>query len=290
MNIAIFPNFNKANAYDCSKEVIKVLHKENVNIFIDEKYRDFFEYDDKINFVIFKEIVSDMDFVIAIGGDGTILHCSEFIVGHNTKLLGINTGRLGFIASLEADELKNLKKLITGDYKIVPRMMLKAVINKEDKILTFNALNDIVISRLYSKICDFKVYVDDHLIGKYRADGVVFSTPTGSTAYSLSAGGPIIEPELECIEMNLICPHSLFSRTMLFSTEKKIKLVHKILEESTMYFSIDGNEPINLDIHDTIEIQKSEHKINIIDMTGSTFYDSLNKKMMKSIKGVLHEK
>lgn len=77
---------------------------------------------------------------------------------------------------------------------------------------------------------------------------------------------------------------------MLFSTEKKIKLVHKILEESTMYFSIDGNEPINLDIHDTIEIQKSEHKINIIDMTGSTFYDSLNKKMMKSIKGVIHEK
>ena len=114
--------------------------------------------------------------------------------------------------------------------------------------------------------------------------GVVFSTPTGSTAYSLSAGGPIIEPEMECIEMTLICPHSLFTRPMIFSPDKKIKFQNTLESNPDIFVSVDGGEPIKLSVNSCVEISCSKHKIKIIDMKENTFYNSLNKKLMYPIK------
>lgn len=285
MKIAIFPNFQKENALKCSREVCDILHQNNVELYIDKKYYEQFKDKAYVNFGVFKDFVKESDIAIAIGGDGTILKCARYLLGLDTKLLGINTGRLGFMASLEFDELNELHRLIKGDYDIIKRMMLDTRIYTGEEYCENIALNDVSVARVYSKLCDFSVYVDDNLIGSYRADGVVISTPTGSTAYALSAGGPIIEPDLDCIEMTLLCPHSLFSRPMLFSPDRVIKLVHNVENKPELYISIDGNEPITFNSKQVLEIKRSAYKINLIDMKRNTFYDSLNKKLMRSIKG-----
>ncbi|NLP27128.1 MAG: NAD(+)/NADH kinase [Clostridiales bacterium] len=285
MKIAIFPNLQKENALECSRTVCDVLHQYNMELYIDNKYYEQFEDKGYINFGMFEDFVKESEIAIAIGGDGTILKCARYLLGIKTKLLGINTGRLGFMASLEFDELAELHSLIKGDYDIIKRMMLATRIYTGENYCENIALNDVSIARLYSKLSDFKVYVDDNLIGTYRADGIVISTPTGSTAYALSAGGPIIEPSLDCIELTLLCPHSLFSRPMLFSPDRVIKIVHNVDVNPELYISIDGNDPITFNSRQVLEVKKSAHKINLIDMKRNTFFDSLNKKLMRSIKG-----
>lgn len=284
MKAAIYPNFQKNNALDCAKSLCDILIENNFEIFIDNSFKNEFKNKQKIKYGCFDEISGQADFAIAVGGDGTILKCAKHLIKTNTKLLGINTGRLGFMSALEYDQLDQIENLTKGEYCISERMLLNAKINNSRSIYECEALNDISVSAAYSNICDFNVYVNDRLLGKYRADGVVFSTPTGSTAYSLSAGGPIIEPEMECIEMTLICPHSLFARPMIFSANKNIKFENCCKRNPDMFISVDGGEPMKLSYGSWLEIAASEHKIKIVDMTGNTFYNSLNQKLMRSIK------
>lgn len=284
MKAAIYPNFQKNNALKCAKRLCDILIENNFEIFIDNSFKNEFKNNSRIRYGCFDEIVGQADFAIAIGGDGTILKCAKHLIKTDTKLLGINTGRLGFMSALEYDQLEQIENLTKGNYCISERMLLTAAINNNASIYELDALNDVSISAKYSSICDFNIYANGCLIGKYRADGAVFSTPTGSTAYSLSAGGPIIEPEMECIEMTLICPHSLFARPMIFSPKKIIKFENCCKRNPDMFISVDGSEPIKLSCGSCIEIASSEHKIKIVDITGNTFYNSLNQKLMRPIK------
>ena len=142
-------------------------------------------------------------------------------------MLGINTGTLGFMAGLEADQLDKLKLLTTGEYDISERMTIDVVIHGPEGDEVYTALNEVSARSGNFRICDFDVCSDGYLVGRYRADGVLFSTPSGSTAYALSAGGPVIEPDLECIEMTLICPHSLFYRATMFSPGRQLRFTLK---------------------------------------------------------------
>ncbi len=284
MKAAIYPNFQKNNALDCAKRLCDILIENNFEIFIDNSFKNEFKNKPRIKYGCFDEMAGQADFAIAVGGDGTILKCAKRLIKTDTKLLGINTGRLGFMSALEYDQLEQIENLVKGDYCVSERMMLTAKINNGGSIYMLDALNDVSISSVYANICDFNIHVDKRLLGKYRADGVVFSTPTGSTAYSLSAGGPIIEPEMECIEMTLICPHSLFARPMIFSPSKKIRFENCCERNPDMFISVDGGEPIKLSCGSWLEIAASEHKIKIVDMTGNTFYNSLNQKLMRPIK------
>lgn len=285
MKVIIFPNLLKKDAYDCTLSVFDILLKLGAEISMDDTYINTFGHMNHISFGKFSELAADADIAIAIGGDGTILKCAAKMLGKETKLLGINTGRLGFMASVEKDELSILTRLFTGDYTVSERMLIMAEHTVNGKTKIYHALNDIVVSSRYTKIIEFEVSVKNNTIGNYLADGVVFSTPTGSTAYSLSAGGPIIEPELECIEMNLVCPHSLFARPMIYTADSELSFVHHSPEETAVGFSVDGNDPVMLKKDETLIIRKSDHKIKLIDMTGITFYDSLNRKLMRSLKG-----
>ena len=157
------------------------------------------------------------------------------------RLVGINTGTLGFLAAFEASELDMLDRLQSGQYAISHRIMLKATVSGgEQDGLETHVLNDIYASRLNGRICDFAVSVDDRQIGVYRADGIIFSTPTGSSAYALSAGGPVIEPDLALIEMNLICPHSLFARPMLFAPQRSIRVTYRGAGDGGLNVHADG--------------------------------------------------
>ena len=230
--------------------------------------------------------VFDCDVMISVGGDGTILKCARYASRYNKKLLGINCGRLGFMATLEREELSLLNRLTSGDYRVDERMMLSARVISEDgaeNVLT--ALNEAVISSGYgSGIRDFTVLADGVTVSSLRADGLIFSTPTGASAYSLSAGGPLIEPSLDCIEFTQICPHSLFARTMLFSPEKMIEVRFKAEKSVKAALSVDGRPPVSLSESDKLFISRSEQRLRLIDIRGGSYFSAINHKLMQPVK------
>ncbi len=281
MRVALYPNFQKKNALRCAREVCDIIHGAGLEVMVSSEYRR--EFGDKtyVTFGSMEEAVETCDIFIAIGGDGTILRCAKQLVGTETKLIGVNTGTLGFMAGLEADQLDSLRRLASGDYDISKRMTVDV---KTQDGLVFTALNEISVRSGSFRICDFDVYADGYLVGKYRADGILFSTPSGSTAYALSAGGPVIEPDLECIEMNLICPHSLFARATLFSPNRRLRLVNKTSGEESLVVSVDGEVELSIGEGDSIEIFRGRNNLNFINLIDNSFHESLCRKMCKPIK------
>ncbi|MBR5370802.1 MAG: NAD(+)/NADH kinase, partial [Oscillospiraceae bacterium] len=191
-------------------------------------------------------------------------------------------------AALEANELDMLTLLDNGNYSVSERMLLEtAIVAEEGSVMTCHALNDIYASRINGRICDFAVSVDGHQIGVYRADGIIFSTPTGSSAYALSAGGPVIEPDLSLIEMNLICPHSLFTRPMLFSPQRQISVTcHGVGEEDGLRVNVDGTEVALLRNKQSFTVDVPAMTMPFANLKGHTFYDALNGKLMRPLKGM----
>ncbi len=284
MRAALYPNFSKKNALKCAREVCDVLHNANIEVSVSREYRG--DFADK-NFVFFEDIdeaVRTADLFIAIGGDGTILRCAKYLMGTDTKLLGINTGTLGFMAGLEADQLDKLSLLRSGDYEISRRMTVDVILHSSDGDKFYTALNEVSARSGRFRICDFDVYSDGGLVGKYRADGVLFSTPSGSTAYALSAGGPVIEPDLECIEMTLICPHSLFSRATLFSSERRLRIVDTTGGEDLIVVSVDGEVKGRITEGESIEIIRGRNDLKFVNLIGNSFHESLCRKLCRPIK------
>jgi NAD+ kinase len=285
VKVVLMPNFRKKNALPTALEACDILKRLGSEIYADSSQKEELSQKAFVRYGSIEQITQLCDFVIAIGGDGTILKASRYASLYNKPLMGINTGRLGFMASMEADELENLSRLKTGDYTVEERMMLNAELVCENERTIYTALNDIVIARPYSKIADYDISIRGKTVSSIRADGIVFSTPTGSTAYALSAGGPIVEPQLECIQLTPICPHSLFSRTILFSATEKIEVRHFAKEFGDIYFAVDGKENISINSKSVLSIYKSEKKLRLIDIKGNSFFDAVNNKLMNSIKG-----
>lgn len=285
LNIAIFPNFQKPNALPCARQVCSRLHDLGARVYVDEGCKAEFAFQPYVQYGVFTELIPQMDVVIAIGGDGTILRCAKQLIGSDARLLGINTGHLGFMATLEADQLDELERLFREEYFLSRRMLLSGTLIGDDRRICFTALNDITVSGMYGKVFDFSVESDGALVGRFRADGMICSTPTGSTAYALSAGGPIMEPELSCIEITLICPHSLFNRPLLLSSERTLTIRHTAAGERGICLSADGDPPVAFPPSYTLEIRRSPHQISLISMKSSSFYDSVNRKLMQSVKG-----
>ena len=284
MKAALYPNFQKPNALVCARRECDALESAGIEVSVSELFRH--DFSDK-PFVKFEDIsvsAQAADVVLAIGGDGTILRCAKFLIGTDTKLLGINTGTLGFMAGLEADQLDKLRLLASGDYEVSERMTLDIVHHGENGDIVRTALNEVSARSSSFRICDFEVYSQEYLVGKYRADGVLFSTPSGSTAYALSAGGPIIEPDLECIEMTLICPHSLFSRATMFSAGKRLRLTDTTSRDECMVINVDGEHFADLHENGSIEIYRGENNVKFINLIGNSFHESLCRKLCRPIK------
>lgn len=284
MVAVLYPNFQKKNALKCARDVCEVLNSAGIEVVVSHDYTA--EFGDKpyVKFEDINDYVDSADIFLAIGGDGTILRCAKLLMGTETKLLGINTGTLGFMAALEADQLDALECLKTGNYRVSRRMTVDAVIHGSDGDRIYTALNEISAKSESFRICDFDVSADGYLIGKYRADGILFSTPSGSTAYALSAGGPVIEPDLECIEMNLICPHSLFARATLFSADRQLRITDRTSGETSLVVSVDGEPVHRMAENESIEIVRGRYTLNFVDVINNAFHDSLCRKMCKPIK------
>ena len=285
MQIVLYPNFHKINALPTALKLCDLLHDLEIDVLACNSCQSEFSEKSYIKFGDIDEITSKCDIIIAIGGDGTILKASHYASEYDKPLLGINTGHLGFMASMEINELENISKIKTCDYTIETSMMLDiSQIRNNTLISKHTALNDIVIARPYSKITDFEISTDGIVVSSIRSDGIVFSTPTGSTAYALSAGGPIVEPLMECIQLTPICPHSLFSRTMLFSPDRKLEVRHFSNEKADVYFSVDGKQEFKVENDDKLIISRSLKKLRLIDIKGHSFFDAVNNKLMNPIK------
>lgn len=292
MKCVIDPNLSKKAAFPTALKVCEQLRANGAEICMEQGLTETFGSVEGLQFYPADTLFSDADFAIAIGGDGTILRCAEKILSYAfrhqkapTPIVGINTGTLGFLAAFEANELDMLNRLSTGEYAISNRMMLKTAIQTDaGKSEPLHALNDIYASRANGRICDFAVSADGREIGVYRADGIIFSTPTGSSAYALSAGGPVMEPDLSLIEMNLICPHSLFARPMLFAPRREISVTYRGAGGGGLSVFVDGAKTTVLRNMQSFTVTCSEHAMPFVDCKGHAFYDALNGKLMQPLK------
>lgn len=222
------------------------------------------------------------DIIIVLGGDGTILRTARKVCKRRTPILGINMGRVGFLAEIEKNSIeKYLALLIDEKYTLEMRSMLYACVERSgQRIAKFNALNDVVIScNSFKRMVDVEIFVDGTKLDSYSADGVIASTPTGSTAYSLSAGGPLVDSILDVMLITPICPHSLTARSIILPSEKtvKIRLREKTARHSIL--TIDGQEGFDLEDGDVIKICKSNYKTALIKLSDLSFYDVLKKKL-----------
>lgn len=222
---------------------------------------------------------------ITVGGDGTILHYGHIAAKSGIPLLGVNTGRLGFMATLEPYEIDKIPEIILGDFKVGRRMTMRAEIEYADgRRAVSEALNDVVVSRMStSKLPEFCVSCGGTEVSRFRADGTIFSTPMGSTAYSLSAGGPIIAPNMQCIEFTALCPHTLFSRPMIFSADDIVTLTCEEYQNSRVSVSIDGRFGIEFGTGDILRLCRGEAELNVIE-TGEGFFGAVHEKLMQPLK------
>ncbi len=284
MTVFIYPNFEKIHSKTCTEEAVSTLLALSAQVCLPVSARDILPLD-TVTYLPPDEAARTCDAMISVGGDGTILKCAGLASTYDKPLLGINCGRLGFMTSLERDELPLLKRLISGDYTVEPRMMLSASIVSDGVEKTcLTGLNEAVIYSGGRGIEDFRVSADSRKISSLPADGIIFSTPTGASAYSLSAGGPLIEPTLDCIEFTQICPHSLFARTMLFSPEKTIEVGYGSRAGAKASLSVDGSEPVVIEPEERVIIKRSSRILRLIDLKGGSYFNAIRQKLMQPTK------
>ncbi len=267
-SIGIIANSSKENAVEQAERLRDWLSDRGVKVFLETKLNG--EGDET------REFVSLIDMVVVFGGDGTLLVAARLVKKYGVPIVGINLGGFGFMTVINLNEMFDVMEIILrGDYKTSRRMMLDASVGEKE----CSVLNDIVISRGgLSRMVNLETSVDDKYLATFKADGLIISTPTGSTAYSLSTGGPIVFPEHNLIIINPICPHSLTNRPIMLPPESTIK-VKLMDEEEGVKVAMDGQVVNVLQSGEAITIRKSKYHINIVDSPLRGYLEVLRTKL-----------
>lgn len=284
MKIGLIVNADKSQALVCGEQIARLMLLNDAEIFLNnsleelitltdyEKYVNYFDSDE--------EVIKYCDVAITVGGDGTIIHNAKFAATYKKPLIGVNMGRIGFVAGLEYYEIAELKKLLKGDYKTQRRMLLNVELKRGDSVQRFLAVNEAAITRdVLKPIIDISVLLNNERIITYRADGMIFATPTGSTAYSFSSGGPVIEPDMNCILLTPLCPHALSSRQVVFREDALLTATVDNADLSHSYLVVDGQTNVEIQKGDKITITKSEDYLELIILKEKNFYTLLNEKL-----------
>ena len=224
--------------------------------------------------------IQGADAVICFGGDGTILHMAKFATRHGVPILGVNIGTMGFIAELEAGELHQLKRLANNDFAVDSRMMLDVTVARDRDIIFHDiCLNDVVITKnSVARIVNLNVSCDGIQAMDMAGDGVIVATPTGSTAYSLSAGGPIMEPETKSVLVTPICAHDMASRSMVVSDKRTVQITLTKNARRNAFLSVDGGRSIKLNMGDVATVKRSTMETKLIRLKDRSFYEIVNQK------------
>ena len=228
------------------------------------------------------ELAAASDVIAVLGGDGTMLNAAAKLGATDKPVAGINIGTLGFLTSCTDDEVETFAEaLLTGNYATSRRTLLIARVSSVDgSVNEFLALNEIGLARGQTgRLVSLSAYVDGDLLNHYRADGLIVATPTGSTAYSLSAGGPLISPSAAAFVITPICPHTLSQRSLVISDESVVVLAPDNADEAPMIFTVDGRDGVSIHSGDRIEVRKADHVLNLLRLPGHSFYEALRQKL-----------
>ena len=229
-----------------------------------------------------------LDFILTLGGDGTILSLARAVGGHGTPILGIHLGKLGFLAEVVLEDMfPRLDAVAAGDYKIQKRMVIKCIVKNGNEPQIFYALNDIVVDRGKShRLLNCELLANDNFVAKYNADGLIVATPTGSTAYSLASGGPIVMPTFGSMVVTPICPHTLTLRPIVFPDDQILEISFPVDGGKEMALAIDGQVNEYLKSTAKVVIQKATFKINMVNFTDSNYFNTLRTKLGWGVRGV----
>lgn len=278
MKIGLIINQNKSKAEAVGKQIVRVLTDAGAQVV------STYQTDGVTLCADEEEVIRQCDIAVTVGGDGTIIHNAKSAATYGKPLLGVNLGRIGFVANIEPGEIGELTKLLTGDYRIQKRMLLDITIEGKHERRDFLAVNEATLHRdSLSSMVDISVSLAGERIITYRADGMLFSTPTGSTAYSFSAGGPVIQPDLSCVLLTPVCPHALSSRQVVFGADAV--LTARVLPSSDLkcYLTVDGQDHTTVSSDDTVTVRRSSKELQLIILKEKNFYTLLNEKLKEPL-------
>ncbi|MGI6226410.1 MAG: NAD(+)/NADH kinase [Peptococcales bacterium] len=276
--IGLIINYHKRQPVQLGKEIIKWLKQNHIQVFSPKEDAEHLNFTEGISR---EEFCKNVDVVVVLGGDGTFLRAARFLAGFEIPILGINLGYLGFLTEIEVNELYfYLEKMLNGDYHIEERIMLTGRVKRnEEWIGEFCALNDFVINKgSFARLITLDTFLGDEFVASYSADGIIISTPTGSTAYSLSAGGPIVHPTLNICILTPICPHSLYARPIIIPPEKIVKVQIRAVSAEAM-LTVDGQHGFNLKSQDEVWIEKASYVTRLIRVKGRKFFQIMREKL-----------
>jgi NAD+ kinase len=264
--------------------IVAFCQKEKIKFYLAES--DEAEPLEGVEFLSLDKFVGNIDIVIVLGGDGTILRVSRQFSGTNLPILGVNLGQMGFLAEVEPPNLEAALQLVQkGKYKVRHRLMISARVFRDERtVAEYTALNDIVISKgPFSRIINLDTYVNDKQLENYPADGVIVATPTGSTGYSLSAGGPIVNPALDVMIITPICPHLLHHRSVIVASNERIS-IRTGTRQAEVILTVDGQVGFQLQDDDVVQVTRAPLTTPLVQLEGSDFYTLLHRKLAKVIQ------
>ena len=284
-NVVLTPNPYRDKNFNTVRKAVEILREEGVHpkLCLPFEIDHNFELPRDLRFSKLERELPNADLVICFGGDGTILHIAKAATRKGIPVLGVNIGTMGFMAELESTELDRLRQLARGEYTLDNRMMLDVTVHRQRDIVFHDiSLNDAVVTKgAVARVVHLSVRCDGVQAMECGGDGVVIATPTGSTAYSLSAGGPIVEPEARNILITPICIHDIASRCIVASDKRTITVGLAKNARRNAYLSVDGGKAFRMNMGDVVTIQKSRLETKLIRLNDRSFYDVVNSKFRK---------
>lgn len=276
--IGIFVNRERDRSLEATKKTVQALSERGKTILLEKEYQSELNID--AEFVSHSEMLERAEMIIALGGDGTILKIINDAAEHNIPVLGINLGHLGFLTQAERDDGEIFDKIVNGDYTVTTPMMLEAKVCRDGSDgVCHRALNDIILRGSGTKMISLQVEVDGIVTNRYLADGIIVSTATGSTAYSLSCGGPIVHQSLDCMILTPICPHTLKSRCIIIPPNSSVVLKFDPAYCAETELKADGNLVGHLAEGDYIQIVKAEKRAALAILNDRNYFDVIRKKL-----------
>lgn len=277
--VGIISKPKKAEIGELVIPLLEWLRKRKLEVHIDKETASTLPTPEKC--ITRNEMSSAVDLLIVLGGDGTLLATARVLAGKPVPILAVNLGGLGFLTNVTREELfPTLETVLTGNFKTERRVQIEAEIVRADEAMaTFLALNDVVLNKgAIARILDFEVFVDGKLVATYKSDGLIVSTPTGSTAYSLAAGGPVVAPSVQAFIITPICAHTLTDRPLVISDSAKIEVVVKSQRESS-YVTVDGQVGIAARSEDIVRMKKALSWVELVEPAEKNYFEILRQKL-----------
>ncbi|MDR2569800.1 MAG: NAD(+)/NADH kinase [Oscillospiraceae bacterium] len=280
--IILYPNIENDDCFKMTCQVGDILHNNGWQTVLCPAFVGENEEITPLSGYVFSELENELstaEMIITLGGDGTILRAARTAADAGVPILGINLGGKGFMAELEADDIGRLSNVAAGEYKIDTRVMIDVEVVRNEEVINCDfALNDVVVKG-DNKVIDMTIFGDNQKITHFSGDGVVVATPTGSTAYSMSAGGPIVDPAAKNIIITPICAHILEARSFVLVQERIVTVEIGYKKSNPSYISVDGGDHINIQSGDTVKVYKSKRNTKLVRLSDKSFYRKVSEKL-----------